>query len=395
MASEFSHENANMIKLIKGGKIFAPEDIGIQDILIVNGSILKISREISANLGPKLESEIYDAKDKIICPGLIDSHIHLIGGGGAGGWIARTKEMPVERIVRHGVTTVIGCLGMDHVSRSVQTLTIKAKALETSGISAYVFTGSWIFPPATITCSVEEDLLFVDPVIGMKLAIGEAGSTHPTRRDLKDLLGQMRRGSLLSGKAGILHIHLGPRSQDGVRMFQEILSEVKYPFHKVIFTHANQSKEIFNLTVEYLKQGGAIDFTASQIPAEKPGCIRASEAFKTLMDENLPVERVTFTSDSNASRVLKDGKVVYIGIEHLFSEVISLVLEQKISFSSALKPVTTNPAKLYQIDLKKGSLDPGKDADLVILNDRLEIIDVMAKGRWVVKKGEPVIRDPV
>jgi beta-aspartyl-dipeptidase (metallo-type) len=395
MNSKGSSERMGVIKLIKGGRIFNPDEIGIQDILIINNKILKIDQEISPSGYFDLEIEYYDAKDKIVCPGLVDSHIHLIGGGGASGFISRVKEIPIEDIVCYGVTTVVGCLGLDHISKSVKTLLIKANALESAGISSYILTGSWVFPPITVTGSVEEDLVFIDKVIGVKLAIGEASSTHPSKRELKDLIGEIRRASQLSSKAGILHVHLGPNSQEWIKLFQEIISEIKIPPSKIVFTHANRSQEMLNSMLEYTKQGGAIDLTASLNPIERPGSIRASEALKTMLEQGISLERITITSDGNASRVLPDGGIIHVGIDPLLSEIKDLVMEQKVSLASALKPVTTNPANLYQIDMTKGSLAPGKEADLIIMNDRLEIIDVMAKGNWVVKNGQLLVKDPV
>lgn len=395
MDSKDSLGRTKTVKLIRGGRIFTPDEIGIQDILVINDRIVRLGRDISPRLGLDLETEIYDAKDKVICPGIIDSHLHLIGGGGGSGFISRVKEIPVEDIVRYGVTTVVGCLGLDHISKSAKTLLIKANALESAGISSYIFTGSWIFPPITVTGSVEGDLIFIDKVIGVKLAVGEASSTHPDKRELKDLLGEIRRGALLSSKVGILHVHLGPNSQEWINLFQEILSDIKIPPSKIIFTHANRSQEILNLMLEYTRQGGAMDLTASLNPTERPGSIRASEALKRIIEQGISLERITLTSDGNASRVLPNGEIIYIGIEPLFSEIKSLVVDHKISLASALKPVTVNPAKLYQLDTIKGSLAPGKEADLIIMNDQFEICDVMAKGNWLVWQGEVLVKDPV
>jgi beta-aspartyl-dipeptidase (metallo-type) len=258
-----------------------------------------------------------------------------------------------------------------------------------------MFTGSWVFPPITVTDSVEEDLVFIDKIIGVKLAVGEASSTHPDKKELRNLIGEIRRASQLSSKAGILHVHLGPHSQEWIHLFQEILSEIKIPPYKIIFTHANRSQEMLNLTSEYTKQGGAIDLTASLNPRERPGSIRASEAFKTMLEEGIPLERVTLTSDGNASRVLPDGEIIHVGLEPLLSEIKALVMEQKVSLTSALKLVTTNPAHLYQLDRAKGSLASGKEADLMIMNDRFEISDVMSKGNWLMKQGVVLVKDPV
>lgn len=395
MDSQDTSERKKIIKLIKGGKVFTPEEIGGQDLLIINDKVVRIDRGLSISFSLDSETEVYDAKDKIVCPGIIDSHLHLIGGGGGAGFISRVKEIFIEDIVRFGVTTVVGCLGIDHISKSAKTLLIKANALESAGISSYMFTGSWVFPPITVTGSVEGDLVFIDKIIGVKLAVGEPSSAHPDKKELKNLIGEIRRASQFSSKAGILHVHLGPHSREWVELFREILAETKIPPSKIIFTHANRSQEMLHLTSEYTHQGGGIDLTASLNPIERPGSIRASEAFKIMLEKGISLERVTLTSDGNASRVLPDGGMIHVGLEPLLSELKALVMEQKVSLTSALKLVTTNPAQLYQLDKTKGSLAPGKEADLMIMNDRFEISDVMSKGNWLMKQGVVLVKDPV
>jgi beta-aspartyl-dipeptidase (metallo-type) len=50
--------------------------------------------------------------------------------------------------------------------------------------------------------------------------------------------------------------------------------------------------------------------------------------------------------------------------------------------------VTSNPAKRAGIDQSKGSIEEGKDADLLILNKDLEIETVIAKGQIIIDQGE-------
>jgi beta-aspartyl-dipeptidase (metallo-type) len=68
--------------LIKNANVFAPEPLEKKDILIGGGKILAIEKEIAFSTGIVRE---WDAKGKIVTPGFIDQHIHIIGAGGKRG----------------------------------------------------------------------------------------------------------------------------------------------------------------------------------------------------------------------------------------------------------------------------------------------------------------------
>ena len=142
-----------MLTLIRNGRLYAPDEIGKRDILIAAGKIIKIAENIVAP--QSLEVQTVDAAGKIITPGFIDLHVHITGGGGEGGPATRVPEIQLSRITRAGVTTVLGVLGTDDVTRHPESLLAKAIALEKEGITAYILIGSYQFPrlPLPVPCA--------------------------------------------------------------------------------------------------------------------------------------------------------------------------------------------------------------------------------------------------
>ena len=121
---------------------------------------------------------VADCSDKIICPGFIDQHIHIIGGGGEGGLASRIPEIMLSKIVSAGITTVVGVLGFDSITRSLKGLLAKARALEEEGLNTFIYTGSYEVPTPTITGSVMSDVSLVDKVIGVgEIAISDHRSS--------------------------------------------------------------------------------------------------------------------------------------------------------------------------------------------------------------------------
>jgi hypothetical protein len=120
-----------MVILVRGGEIFSPDPLGEKDILILDSKIGAICEPGQIRIAGFPIDEV-DASGKRIFPGFIDSHAHILGGGGEGGASTRAPEITVEDIITNGVTTVISCLGTDGTTRHMESLLAKANGLEVS-----------------------------------------------------------------------------------------------------------------------------------------------------------------------------------------------------------------------------------------------------------------------
>ena len=191
--------------LIKNAEVYAPEYIGKKDILICNETIECISDEIKE---VPFEHEVMDGTGMILTPGLIDQHVHVTGGGGEGSFHTRTPELQLSELVNGGITTVVGLLGTDGVTRSVENLYAKVMALNEEGVSAYMLTGAYDYPGPTITGEPEKDITFIEKVLGVKLAISDHRAPNVTVDELIRLASKTRVAGMLSGKPGIVTLHI-------------------------------------------------------------------------------------------------------------------------------------------------------------------------------------------
>ena len=153
-----------MFRLLKNGDVYAPEHIGKADILICNDKIVDIAEHIDFDYPG---TEVVDLEGRKVIPGVIDQHIHVTGGGGESGFTSKVTEVGLSDLVRGGVCTVVGVLGTDSISRNVESLLAKVKALNEEGLTAYCYTGSYDYPSPTVTGSVGRDIALIDEVIGV------------------------------------------------------------------------------------------------------------------------------------------------------------------------------------------------------------------------------------
>ncbi|MCF8001800.1 MAG: beta-aspartyl-peptidase [Halanaerobiales bacterium] len=386
-----------MALLIKNAKVYNPEFLGVKDLLIINDKIVKIAESIDEDkVISILDCEIIDSKDKYVVPGFIDSHQHFLGGGGEGGFKTRTPEIKLTDIVKGGVTTAIGCLGTDSVTRNLRSLLAKARALEEEGITTHMYTGSYRIPVNTINKGIREDIILIDKILGVgEIAIEDHRSSQPTFEEFKKVIAEASNGGMLAGKAGVVNIHMGG-GKNGLGYLYKIIEEGILSPQKMLPTHVNRSQELLEQGRDYAKIGGFIDLTTSSSEAveEKNQC---AADLKYLLDENVPYQNITLSSDAQGSlpRFNENGKMVGMKIgkvTSLFETIRSAVLDYDINLETALTLITKNPAEIFQLN-SKGVIKEDHKADLVLIDrDDLKIDTVIANGKILFQNKKPTVK---
>ncbi len=383
-----------MIKIIKNASIYTPSYIGIKDVVIAGSKIHAIGENLNIQENSNIEIDIIDGRGQLLVPGFIDSHVHILGGGGEGGFKTRTPEIKLTDITTGGVTTVIGCLGTDGITRSMVSLLAKARGLEEEGISTYIYSGSYRVPVTTITGDVAKDIIIIDKIIGIgEVAVSDHRSSQPTIDEIRRLAADARAAGILSGKAGIVNLHIGD-GKGMINMLLEIVENSELPYSQFIPTHMNRNPYLFENGVKYAKSGGYIDFTTSSDPVFwEEGEVKASRALKICLDSGVPDNKITFSSDGQGSLPVFNDKKEFAGlgvgkVTTIFSEIRDAVLKDKVPLENALKVVTSNPADLLKLKYK-GRIEKNFDADLVLIDEKeFKINSVIAKGQIMIKDKE-------
>ena len=372
------------MQLIQKAEVYGPEHLGRMDILIAAGKIQMIEKDLSRF---ERDAEVIDGKGKTAIPGFIDQHVHITGGGGEGSFKTRVPELQLSKLIEGGITTVVGLLGTDASTRSVENIVAKAKGLKEEGASVYVLTGSYEYPTVTLTGSVKKDILFIDEIIGGKVALSDHRSSQVTVEELARLASEVRVAGMMSGKAGILTIHMGD-GEEGLSAVRRVLETTALPVTTMRPTHVNRNKTLLKEALDYAKTGGLIDLTCDEKDELSPESV-----IKRAKSEKVPLENITLSSDGFGSWSNYDekGRMIEIGVASvgtLFKTFRRMVGKEGFSIEEALPFFTTNLEKALSLEKIKGRIAIGYDADVLLIDEKIGIDTVLMKGRTMMEEKE-------
>lgn len=364
-----------MLTLIQNGEVYAPEYKGRQDVLLINDKVAKIgevNRRAVEALGIGLD--VIDATGRLITPRLLDPHEHLTGGSGEKGFSTRTPEIYLHEIIAAGITTVVGCLGVDTTTKTMAGLLARAKGLREEGLTAFIYSGGYNVPPTTITGSIRDDILFITEVIGAgEIAISDLRATEPAAGELARLVSDAYVGGLLSGKAGVTHLHVG-NGKGRLSVLRTLLDEYDVEPSWLYPTHVERNQALMEEAVALTRRGVTVDIDT--VEEDLPKWLRF------FVDAGGDLSRLTVSSDASIPSP-----------RNLYEQVRSCVVEHGFPIEQVLAIVTSNTARLLKLE-GKGRLQEGKDADVLVLNrGSLEIDRVIAGGRMMVVNGEPIVTE--
>ncbi|WP_120634252.1 beta-aspartyl-peptidase [Ruegeria sp. EL01] len=382
-----------MLTLLTNAEIYAPDPLGSGSILIAGEKIVYLGAELPA-LPAALDVSLHDLGGGSVVPGLIDGHAHITGGGGETGASSRVPPLQLSSFTSAGVTSVVGVLGTDDLTRNTESLVAQAYWLREEGLSAWCHTGGYHVPLTLLTGSARGDIVFLDPVIGVgELALSDHRSSQPTLNEVLRIASEAHVAGLMTGKAGIVHFHMGDGPR-GLEMLEQAIETSEIPARVFNPTHVNRNRPLFEQAIALARQGCFIDATAFPEGHVDPG-ISAAEAYLQFREAGGRAERFTISSDGGGCLPAFDSDGILtrfgVGVSQTLPDTLVELVGLGVPLAEALTPLTRNVADLLKLH-HKGRLAVGMDADLVILDGDLGVRDVMARGKWHVQDHQTVRR---
>ncbi len=363
-------------RLFKKVQLYKPEFAGKRDLLIHGTKIVKIADDIS--FLPSDCCEVFDMSGLKCFPGFIDGHVHIIGGGGEGGFFTRTTPGSHEDFFNAGTTAVIGVLGTDGITRTHRDLLGQARKFDHFGLKTFLMTGNYALPLVTLTGSMKDDICFVPEYIGIgEIAVSDHRGSGITTTEFRRILLDSRVAGMLSGKKGKAIIHIGG-SPEGLKLLREAVEPGDLSPLQIMPTHITRNEQTLSEGIEWVqKYGGYIDFTASE---------KTATAIAKLVGDGIQAEHLTCSSDGWGSFPVFDEKGVCIDVktapvDTLQSVFRELVVQKGIAVETALKIFTSNVSEFFGLsDEGYGHVRENGIANLIFYDDAFNLKMTVAKG---------------
>lgn len=382
-----------MLKLLRNAQLYAPAPLGRRDLLIADGRIAAIAESLPG-LPAAIPHEEHDLGGLLLTPGLIDAHVHVTGGGGEAGLSSRVPPLQLTDLSAAGVTTVVGILGTDGTTRSVGDLVARTLGLREEGLDAHCYTGNYQLPLVTLTGSVRGDIVYIDPILGVgELALSDHRSSQVTLDELLRVASDAHVAGMISGKAGIVHLHMGD-GQRGLDLVRRALEHSEIPPRVFHPTHLNRNRRLFAEALEFAARGSYLDVTAFPEEDDPGDSLMAAEAIARWLHAGLPEDRLTCSSDGGGCMPTFDGHGhicgMGVGSPATLLQTIASLLADKHPLERFLPAFTRNVADLLRWP-HKGRLEVGAAADMLALTPEGKLSAVLARGSWLVRDGRPVV----
>ena len=381
---------------IHADRAFTPfEEISDAIVVIQGSKIADIGKRGKVEL-PRGIRETRMA-GKTVVPGFVDVHIHGAGGRDVMEGTRESLEIIAATVAAHGTTSLVA---------TTVTASEKETQASVAGIAHFILNTSQ-YAARELSAEVL-GIHFEGPFISSaRRGVHPAKwilapSTEVLARFLKEARGTALILTLAPELPGALDLIAAARKAGMVVSLGHTDATYEQA-QAAIDAGASHAAHVYNAMRPFSHRGtgviGAV-LTSPKVSAEliADGVHVDEAAMRMLVDLKTP-ERVILVSDGMSATGMPDGKYQLGTFQVKVSGGVARNAEGKLAGStltldralrnmvalgvplaSALRMVTANPARQIGLGARKGILAPGADADLVFLDDKLEVAGVMTRG---------------
>ncbi|MEV5171718.1 N-acetylglucosamine-6-phosphate deacetylase [Streptomyces flaveolus] len=357
---------------------------------VENGRLAIEGKRITST--PPADAQVIDVTGHWLVPGFVDIHNH--GGGGAS--FSGTAEQTLTAVHTHrvhGTTTLVASTVTDEMDLLVRQAGLLSELAEQGDIAGIHFEGPFISPCRKGAHS-EKLLRDPDPAEVRKLIDAARGKAKMVTL-ATELPGGIDSVRLLAENGVIAAIgHTDAGYEQTVEAIDAGATVATHLFNAMPALNHRAPGPIAALledervTVELINDGVHLHPAALELAFRHAGAARV--AFITdamdaagIGDGRYMLGPLEVEVSEGVARLVEGGSIAgsTLTLDRAFKRAVSV---DKLSVEDAVTALSANPARLLGLFDRVGSLEPGKDADLVLLDADFELRGVMRQGEWVV-----------
>lgn len=341
------------------------------------------------------DAQRLDGTGKIIMPGLVDTHSHVGGIGGADSSAPIQPDIRIfdsinvmnpgfRRVVAGGITTMNIMPGSGHLL-SGQTIYLKLRHAETIDDMMYRFPDG-------------------EPMGGMKMANGTnsmRGKPFPGTRSKSAALVREQYIKAQEYRDKITRANGDPEKMPPRDLGLEGLVEV-LEGRRVVHFHTHRQDDImtvlrladefhFRVVLHHVSEGWMVadKIAAAKVPCsltlvDSPG--GKLEAVHMIYKTGGILERAGVKVAFHTDDWITDSRLLF--------RMAALAVRAGMSREGALKALTINPAEMIDLGTRIGTLERGKDADFIVLNGDpfsvyTKVLETWVEGKKVFDRSDP------
>ena len=381
-----------MLTQIINGKILTPQGwLKDGSVLIQDNKILEVTNCDLAVVGAKL----IDAKGMYIVPGGVEIHVH---GGGGRDFMEGTEDAfrtAVAAHMQHGTTSIFPTLSSSTIPmiRAAAETTEKLMAEKDSPVLGLHLEGHY-FNMKMAGGQLPENIKNPDPEEYIPLL----EETHCIKRwdAAPELPGAMQFGKYITSKGVLAAVgHTQAEYEDILTAHEAGYSHATHFYNAMPGFHKRREYK-YEGTVEsvYLTEGMSVEVIADG--KHLPGTIlRLVYKLKGVEETCLVTDALSYAGSdiqpaAGSRIIIEDGVCKLADHSSLAGSIATMdilvrtmVEKAGVPLSDAVRMASETPARLLHLDDRKGSLERGKDADVVLLDRNLQVRSVWSRGHLV------------
>ncbi|MFF7728529.1 N-acetylglucosamine-6-phosphate deacetylase [Streptomyces sp. NPDC008001] len=377
--------------VLAGARVVLPTGV------VEDGRVTVEGRRIAADASGERPTLDLSGKGCWIVPGFVDMHVH--GGGGASFSAGDPEEaLTAVRTHRaHGTTTMVASTVTGDLDDLARQAAVLSELTEQGDLAGIHFEGPFISPHR---CGAHQPELLRDPhPADVRKLVDAARGTARMMTLAPELAGGLDSVRLLADLGVVAAVGHTDSSYEatldaieaGATVATHLFNAMPSLLHRAPGPIAALLEDE-RVTVELINDGthlhpSVLELAFARAGADRVAFITDAMGAAGMSDGMYPLGPMSVEVKDGVARIA-DGPTAgsiagsTLTLDTAFKRAVTI---DGLPVEDAVRALSANPARLLGVADRVGSLEDGKDADLVVLDASYDLVGVMRKGEWVVK----------